>query len=189
MERLEKYLIQYCAPTLACLKTANLFSCPAKMLPALGESLAGWNICMGKKGIKLCLLQEEGNALVYVYRTGKLGRDLAKPEAFGILAGYGYHTAEEAGAIGRLKERLKEQKEKGFPHEIGLFLGYPPEDVLGFIRYGGRCCKCTGCWKVYGNEEQARRVFARFWRCQQAYMRLWQEGESVMQLTMGEAGQ
>ncbi|MDE6873754.1 MAG: DUF3793 family protein [Lachnospiraceae bacterium] len=182
MERLEKYLVQYCAPTLACLKTANLFSCPESMLPALYESLAGWNICMRGKGIKLCLLKEEGNALVYVYRVGKLESDLMQPAAFRILKGCGYETAKEEGAICTLKERLKKSGE--FPHEIGLFLGYPPGDVRGFIRYGGRCFKCTGCWKVYGDEEAARRVFARFERCRRAYMRLWQAGESIMQLTV-----
>ena len=37
--------------------------------------------------------------------------------------------------IGRLQEN------EGFPHEIGLFLGYPPEDVLGFIENKGEFFK------------------------------------------------
>ena len=36
-------------------------------------------------------------------------------------------------------------EEKGaFPHEIGLLLGYPVEDVLGFIRYQGKNYLYTG---------------------------------------------
>ena len=37
-----------------------------------------------------------------------------------------------------------------FPHEIGVFLGYPLEDVVGFIRHRGKCFTCCGCWKSYG---------------------------------------
>ena len=182
MERLEKYLVEYCAPTLASLKTANLFSCPESMTPALGEILDDWNTCLRNKGIKLCLLKKKGNALVYVYRTGRLKHDLSAPAARWILKRYGYGTTEEEGAIDRLRARFMEGGE--FPHEIGLFLGYPPQDVEGFIRYGGRCSKCTGCWKVYGNEDRARRIFASFERCKRAYVRLWQEGESIMRLAV-----
>lgn len=56
-----------------------------------------------------------------------------------------------------------------FPHEIGLFLGYPPEDVEGFIRFGGKNCKCFGCWKVYGNIEAAHQCFERFKKCTACY--------------------
>lgn len=44
-----------------------------------------------------------------------------------------------------------------FPHEVGLFLGYPPEDVEGFIENKARSCKITGYWKVYSDEEKAKR--------------------------------
>ena len=54
--------------------------------------------------------------------------------------------------LARLMERLKDADE--FPHEIGLFLGYPPEDVEGFIQEpNGQ--KYTGIWKVYGDVRSA----------------------------------
>ena len=68
--------------------------------------------------------------------------------------------------------------------EIGLFLGYPVEDVLGFIENAGQNCKCCGCWKVYCNECEAVRTFARYKKCRDIYKRLWQEGRSVLQLTV-----
>ena len=49
------------------------------------------------------------------------------------------------------------RRESDFPHEVGLFLGYPPRDVEGFIREKARRAKCTGAWKVYGDEEAARK--------------------------------
>ena len=65
-----------------------------------------------------------------------------------------------------LTRRLREGEE--FPHEIGLFLGYPPGDVEGFLRDGGRHCKLCGPWKVYDNVEEAARRFAAFHRCRDA---------------------
>lgn len=47
-----------------------------------------------------------------------------------------------------------------FPHEIGLFLDYPLVDVIGFIRNTGKNCKCSGCWKAYGNAKEAEKTFA-----------------------------
>ena len=63
---------------------------------------------------------------------------------------YGYTDTSVDGAIEWLRMRLASGD--GFPHEIGLFLGYPVEDVLGFIENAGQNCKCCGCWKVYCNE-------------------------------------
>ena len=60
------------------------------------------------------------------------------------------------------------RRESDFPHEVGLFLGYPPRDVEGFIREKARRAKCTGAWKVYGDEEVARKTFALYKRCTRA---------------------
>lgn len=94
----------------------------------------------------------------------------------------GYTDTGVDGAIERLRMRLASGD--GFPHEIGLFLGYPVEDVLGFIENAGQNCKCCGCWKVYCNECEAVRTFARYKKCRDIYKRLWQEGRSVLQLTV-----
>ena len=69
--------------------------------------------------------------------------------------------------IRTLIARLHENAD--FPHEIGLFLGYPPEDVDGFIRNGARCAKCVGPWKVYGDEQAARCKFAQYRKCTNVY--------------------
>ena len=71
-----------------------------------------------------------------------------------------------------------------FPHEVGVFLGYPPEDVDGFI--GNRACghKCVGCWKVYGEEEAARKTFAKYQKCTRVYCEQWARGASIERLTV-----
>ena len=70
------------------------------------------------------------------------------------------------------------------PHEVGLFLGYPLADVVGFIENEGKNCKCAGCWKVYGNEAAARRRFAQFKACRYIYAYQFQNGRTLSQLTV-----
>ena len=67
---------------------------------------------------------------------------------------------------------------------MGLFLGYPLEDVKGFIANGGRNCTCCGCWKCYGDPEEARRRFARYRRCTALYRRRFAQGATLSQLTV-----
>ena len=71
------------------------------------------------------------------------------------------------------------QADDAFPQEVGFFLGYPPEDVCGFIEQGARNYKCVGCWKVYGDEQQARKTFAKYKKCIDAYCRRYAAGQSV----------
>ncbi|WP_294496791.1 DUF3793 family protein [uncultured Gemmiger sp.] len=176
---LERYLITQCAPTLANLKTASLFRC---LCPGR-EELDAWRQALGTKGIELTVLCCDGTyALVYVYRPARLARDLQRPGTGWLLRGYGYPSTEMAPALDRLRQRLAAGQ--GFPHEIGLFLGYPVGDVAGFIRNRGKNCRCVGCWKVYCNECEARRTFARLKKCTQVYTRLWQQGRTVPQLTV-----
>ena len=61
--------------------------------------------------------------------------------------------------MGTLIRRLQDEAE--FPHEIGLFLSYPPEDVQGFIDHHARDFKLSGLWKVYGDEAYARAAGSR----------------------------
>lgn len=81
-----------------------------------------------------------------------------------------------------LRRRLAEGGE--FPHEIGLFLGYPPEDVDGFIKNKACGFKCVGCWKVYGDREKAEKTFSRFRKCTEVYYDQWSKGKTIEGLTV-----
>ena len=120
--------------------------------------------------------------LLYLFRPAALSRDLAQEAAQGILRQAGYGTLRQGACLGELRRRLRAGGE--FPHEIGLFLGYPPEDVAGFVRHRGRGCKCVGCWKVYGDEAAARRRFAAFRACTANYCRRRARGASLAGLAV-----
>jgi len=181
---LERYLIEHCSPTLASLKTASLFTVQYEIHSNLLSQLREWNLLLGKKGVSLRLVRFTGKtALIYVYRWHRLERDLQKPGVAEFLAHYGYESLDPDYAVERLSAQLMAGGE--FPHEIGLFLGYPLGDVIGFIENAGQNSKCSGCWKVYCNECEAIKAFARFRKCRNIYNRLWNSGRrTVEQLTV-----
>ena len=66
-----------------------------------------------------------------------------------------------------------------FPHEIGVFLDYPVEDVRGFVQNSGCNYKLCGCWKVYGSVESARKKFAAYDKCREYLCRKLEQGEDI----------
>ncbi|MEI3013614.1 MAG: DUF3793 family protein [Ruthenibacterium lactatiformans] len=99
-----------------------------------------------------------------------------------FLQACGYPVSMGTGRLlDELSRRMRSAKAGGFPHEIGLFLGYPLEDVTGFIAAGGAEYRCSGCWKVYGDVEQAQHLFRRYAACRKRYLAMASSG-----LTLGE---
>ena len=179
----EDIIIKHCSPTLAGMKTGNMFSCSFTDAGEMRDTVRHWNRLLGKKGLRVLPLKfQNDRALVYVYRISHLSRDLKNDFACRLLKERGYETEMPERCIARLVRKMKECGE--FPHEIGLFLGYPPEDVNGFIENRARGSKLTGCWKVYGNEENARMIFEKYKKCTDVYTEKFAEGKSVDRLTV-----
>ena len=179
----EEILVRQGAPTLAGIKTGSLFPCPCEDREALLSDIRKLNRRLSPKG--LCLLPLRflpGQALLYLYRPAGLRRDLRDVQASELLqqAGYGDESCERC--VARLVCRFRESSE--FPHEVGLFLSYPPEDVKGFINHCAGGFKCAGLWKVYGDEKKACELFARFKKCTEIYCALWEAGSGIEQLAV-----
>ena len=184
---LDHYLIEHCSPTLASIKTANLFSCPFAREEDLEEQISVWNRLLDGKGITLMILRKTDKAaLIYVCRLEKLAKDLKKPGVAEFLQVCGYEKTDPGSALEKLQERVSTQE--NFPHEIGLFLGYPAEDVSGFIRHGARCAKCVGTWKVYGDEESARKKFALYQKCTRLYCEAYRKHNNLDRLLVRTHG-
>ena len=160
----EQFLVQCSAPTLAGLKTGNLFNCEYESKLQVIAELQDLNRRLSPSGIFIIPLRySERRVLLYLFRPQWLDRDLQDSLASSILRKEGYPQGKWMVCVHELIRRLNSQPE--FPHEIGLFLGYPPEDVSGFIENKGKDSKMTGCWKVYGDVEFARRKFSDFKQC------------------------
>lgn len=181
---LERLFVEQAAPTLAGIKPGSLFSCSAEDF-CRGVRLSDWNARMESKGILARALGRcgQGRVLVYVYRPRQLERLLAEGAVASFLAKNGYEAPGDPEACLRhLTRRILAGG--GFPHEIGIFLGYPLEDVEGFIRHQGRNCALCGTWKVYGDVARAQKHFARFTHCTHVYKRLFEEGTPLTRLTV-----
>ena len=175
----EELIVRHCAPTLANLKTGSLFVCPITDRSSFFSSLRSLNELLVPKGLRALPLRiREYSALVYLYRPSRLKKDLEDPAAIKILQDHGYSCYGKC--LPKLIERIRASEE--FPHEIGLFLGYPPEDVQGFLDH--RPCKCSGCWKVYGDENKAKKTFDLYKKCERVYCQQLARGIDIKRLTV-----
>ena len=180
LHQLEYNLAYHGAPALAGIKAADLIAWGTPE-QCRGEGFCRYQQELARRGICLTVLRAEGpRCLLLVYRREQLARRLEEPAVRAMLARAGYPvdgTPEEQLEL--LAQRLAGGE---FPHEVGLFLGYPPEDVAAFCRHRGRDFKVCGCWKVYCDVEGALRGFRRYRRCREALCRRLEEGKALTQL-------
>lgn len=180
----EELLIRCCAPTLASIKTGSLFSCRFASLEEMTDSLRMLNRRLGRKGLRaLSLRYSHGTALIYLYRPNKLRKDLTDKTACQLLNERCYPCGNVNQCVRHLKARIAAQPD--FPHEIGLFLGYPPTDVEGFITRKPEA-KASGLWKVYGDVDAAERKFSLYRKCTAIYLHQWQKGSALERLAVRE---
>ena len=165
-EAFEHLLGFHGAPLLVGVKPAVLLSFRKDRFEDFDALLASYAPCFHCKGITVRQLAEgEVYVLLLFYRAARL---LKKPQARALLGRCGYDGAAPLDALlAELARRIERQKT--FPHEIGLFLGYPPGDVAGFIEHRGQQFALSGYWKVYGDEAAARALFARYAACTEEF--------------------
>ena len=179
----DEKLVRQAAPTLANLKTGSLFPCDYQDKATLLREIRAVNRRLARKGLCLVPLRYSGTrVLLYLFRPNRLEADLARAEAQSLLRELGYDETCRQGCLCELIRRLRTERE--FPHEIGLFLSYPPEDVRGFIEHKGKDCKSVGCWKVYGNAQEAERRFAAYRQCTASYLQHFAAGSSIEALAV-----
>ena len=178
----EEMLVRYCSPTLAGLKTGNIFAAPFDEREEVFRKIRTFNRRFRDKDIRMIPLRIGiKRALIYVYRPKKLIGILESEAAFSLLKELGYDPNLPQKCIGDLIRRINFQKD--FPHEIGLFLGYPPEDVRGFMK---KDCppKCTGFWKVYGDAAGAQKLFLKYKKCTDCYLKYYKISSCIERLVV-----
>jgi len=124
------------------------------------------------KEIAIHILHKTGSSvLVMVYHRALLETTIFEAKACSFLRRLGYPCQKTCLTyLECLADRFNLTKNacgETFPHEVGLFLGYPVEDVSGFIRHKGMNYKLCGYWKVYGDVDYAVDRFSLYDRCRQ----------------------
>ena len=186
---LQSDIVRLCAPTLAGIKSAGLFSCRFDNKNETISEFRDVNVILNPKGVfAMPLMWDDNRVLVYIFRRSSLSADLSKDSIRHILDGLGYSadcencTKNMTKCLSGLCRRFAQSA--GFPHEIGLFLGYPEEDVIGFIKNHGENYKALGMWKVYGNADETLKLFDKYKKCSEIYQKIYEQGASLEKMTV-----
>lgn len=182
----EKHLIEQAAPTLAGIKPASLFPYCAESLENAVYEINEWNNKLSALGIKiriLCSCEKRKRTLVYVYRKSALSKILSDSNNIDFLSEWGYdHNADVNEMLCKLTDRI--ECGSTMPHEIGVFLGYPLEDVIGFIKNKGKNHSFCGYWKAYGNPDEARNHYLQLKYCCTYFREQYKCGASALELAV-----
>jgi len=178
--RFEKKLAFYTAPSLLGIKCASLLTLSRKEFDIDGNA-SFFNRRAAAKGLRIKILRKRCScrerSLILVYSEKMLAQRLAAAENRELLREYGY---TDDMTLEQCLERLSSRTDcDEFPHEIGIFLDYPVEDVRGFVDNGGCNYKLCGCWKVYGSVEAARKKFAAYDKCREYLCKRLEQGEDI----------
>lgn len=178
---MEKLIAYHCAPALAGIKPSNIVSVYKNRVENIHSQIERLNAELNGKGIFLEALCEcEKKVLVMVYRKKELKKTLSDKKVRGFLVSMGY---PEEGEVEEYIEILKHHLSgEEFSHEIGAFLGYPVNDIYGFMYHKGEGCLLCGEWKVYENADSARRLFHRFTSCRKALCEKVEGGKTLAQV-------
>lgn len=148
----------HCSPVLRGMKAANSITVNINESSNISRLLAG-------TGISYRFLRTTGNkGILYLYREKAITNYLSSEEVWNFLKGYGYQNDGLSRMLDRLSDRLRLYCEGriSFPHEIGVFLEYPLDDVRGFLINNGKYCSCSGYWKVYHNVSETLQKFRQY---------------------------
>jgi hypothetical protein len=155
---IETAIVRHCSPVLLGCKPAALFTLRISSLRFLLGFLPS-NIS------SRIIWEYEGRALLFLFNKAMLEETILNEPVRAALAGMGYPSRYSLPAF--LAHLQKQFADHHCPCEVGLFLGYPLDDVLGFIKYKGYNCKLCGAWKVYGDVERAKRYFRQYDLCRE----------------------
>lgn len=153
-------IISNCAPTLKKQKTASLIN--------FSDNVRGLNVLWKrykykvkrKLNINFFELKKNRNSIVVLfYNDEMLENSIRDKRNIKFLKRFGYNDCMNVYECLCL---LSRRYQSMCPHEMGVFLGYPIEDVIAFVDCPNVKCKLIGYWKVYYNEERAKAIFNNY---------------------------
>lgn len=183
-KKLQFQIIFQCAPLLKGMKKASLVAVDEECLEQLRELFCYTGILCRVLGLS------KGKVLVLCFREEELEAYINRPEIRRFLAAYGYGGGRISDCLDRLSRRMESYMDQvgEFPHEIGVFLDYPLEDVRGFIGSGGKNCFLSGYWKVYDDPAKAQLMFWVYDRAKSSAVNEFLIGKSVREIVKMNPG-
>lgn len=169
----EKCLIFYGAPTLVNLKVASLYHIDMAKAE-MDYWIDYYNPLLSQKNMCLYRFTRKQRGLLFLYHKQKLWHLLNHDKIKKMFMNYHYNCLSVETILQCLQKRLQETE---FPHEIGLLLGYPLQDVVSFI--DGKPCLVIGYWKVYGHLKSCQKTFWKYQRCTNELMNRFSKGMTL----------
>lgn len=151
------YFRYHLAPVIQYLK-------PASTLTITSHLQEKWNRygikTLKKLGLQWKILKDKGtHSILLIYRQELLESVLKDNAIKEYLGGIGYPVENLDEVLAFLAKRYALLS---YPHEIGLLLGIPLEDVKIFTDDPKRPCVFKGYWKVYSHPEKAKVLFKAY---------------------------
>lgn len=162
-QKLKLYLVNQCAPVIKGLK-------PATMLMIENQYLLNFYLLAMEWQLEWFLLYGGlKKSVVLLFHSDALNGYLNQFEVKQFLKQMGYEQVLLDDKLRQLGERIGRYHEFNheYPHELGIFLGYPIGDVLGFLKQKGEHVLYRGYWNVYCDVEEAKSTFAAFDRARE----------------------
>lgn len=178
LKTMETQLVLQCAPVMLGVKISNLFMVPTAWSKEVELFFQKLPLSI------LRLYQTQKKCAFLVYRPNLLSEYLKRDEIKNLMREFGYEDMELEEMAERFQQRYEQsmQETGEYPHEIGIFLGYPVEDVRGFIENCGRDFVYSGYWKVYGDAARAIRQFKQFDAAKETGIQLLNRGYHICEI-------
>lgn len=180
----EQTMVQCASPAICGIKPASLFLLQEKFFAEASEKIRSWNKNLSALKRKIqrinCL---NGRVLLFVYDEELLSLALGDSLVQKYLRSKDYPVSRGSGAVlNELFFRLANGSE--FPHEVGVFLGYPLEDVLGYEFNSGANCRYCDCWQVYSSDiEKAKCTMTAYRDCAALCRQFLEDGVKIEELS------
>ncbi len=176
-DNIQHLIAFHCAPVLSGIKISNLVvTCESGYKDACR--------ILGETKIEMYVLSRlKGKMVLLLFDREKLSEYLAEPKCREFLSKMGQYEqiTDVDMCLKRLALKYSEyaRGKAPFPHELGIVLGYPVEDVIGFMANEGQNYILSGYWKVYHKADKAKAIFRAYDDCTEAMMRALISGESL----------
>ena len=150
------------------IKISNLL-----MVAAENEDLV-MDLVQGSGITCFCVMRTTKKTAFLLYRKAKLEAYIFKPEVQQLLRKLGYEDFSLENVLHSFRKKYQAHMNQGkqFPHEMGLLLGYPVEDVVGFMENNGKNYLYSGYWKVYADVPAKKHIFTRYDEARETLIRL-----------------
>ncbi|MBY0756435.1 DUF3793 family protein [Clostridium sardiniense] len=160
IEYFDKYMLFLLAPVVGGLKPSSTIT-----LKKDSKEYLVWNnykeTFLNKIGLKHVVLREDDKAIILlIYSEKNLEKFINNKETKEFLLKLEYNLQDNLGSI--LDKLVQRYNRFHCPHELGVFLGIPLEDVIDFMECTTKKCLLCGYWKVFNNSDDALEIFNNY---------------------------